>query len=104
MREEELKAFSKEWGLRGYSKLGKDELITLLRNNQPTPALRPRPPAPAQHPTRPPPPPPASPSVMFRPDRPRQPELLRRLNKRFGISRSDRQTNSQEMVYSNDRK
>ena len=37
--------------------------------------------------------------VRFRLDRPIQPELLRKLNKRFGISRSDRQpiASSQEM-------
>ena len=76
------------------------------------PALRPRPPSPTQRPMmpvtrallRPPPPPPALPSVRFRPDRPRQPELLRRLNGRFGISRSDKQPNLQERVYWNDRK
>ena len=54
----------------------KAELITFLQNNlQPSPAPRTRPP----RPTRPPPPPPtpqALPLVRFRPDRPRQPELL----------------------------
>ena len=45
MRVVDLKALTTENGLRGYSKLRKDELIILLRNNQPT--LVP------QYPTRP---------------------------------------------------
>ena len=40
MRVIDLKTLAKECGLRGYSKLRKDELITLLRNNQPAPALQ----------------------------------------------------------------
>ena len=91
MRVAELKALMREHGLRGYSRLRKAELIELLRNNQPLarpppiPALRQipdlRPPC-----TRPPrptrtPPPPSS-LVRFRPDRPRQPELLRKLEEK----------------------
>ena len=99
MRVEELKAIARERGLRGYSRLRKAELIALLQNNlQPpgTPALRTRPVGPCgwrpprptrgpQPPTlwRPPPPPSPSMSVRFRPDRLRQPELMRRLG---GIS------------------
>ena len=101
MRVAELKALTREHGLRGYSRLRKAELIALLR---PAPRTRPavpgdplhggpcewRPPRPLgdalQRPSRglwppapwrPPPPPPQS--VRFRPDRPRQPELMRRL-------------------------
>ena len=95
MRVVDLKAFAKECGLRGYSKLRKDGLVTSLRNNQPVPAPRHR----TRHPTRPPPlplkpalqHPPPSPSVRFRPDRPRQPQLLRQLEGR------PRQPSSQEM-------
>ena len=93
----ELKAITRERGLRGYSRLRKAELIELLRNNQPS--IRPSPvPAPRPIPTlRPPhtrlprptrgpwppalwrsPPPPPSSSVRFRPDRLRQPEFMRR--------------------------
>ena len=94
MRVVKLKAIARERGLRGYSRLRKAELIALLRDNlQPpcTPAPRTRPPrptrgpwplAPWRHPkpTRAPPPhPPQAQSVRFRPDRPRQPELMRRL-------------------------
>ena len=89
MRVAELKALMREYGLRGYSWLRKAELIALLQNNPPptprTPApcarpptaLRTRPPRPTRPP--PPPPPPPLPSVRFRLDRPRQPELMRRL-------------------------
>ena len=77
MRVAELKAITRERGLRRYSRLRKAELIALLQNNPPLQAAprtrsprstrSPRPPAPQ----RPPPPPPQS--VRFRPDRPRQP-------------------------------
>ena len=80
MREVDLKVLAKERGLRGYSRLKKAELIAFLQNNlqprtRPTPAPRTRPP----RPTRPSSPPP---SIRFRPDRPRQPELLRQLGER----------------------
>ena len=40
----EMKNFARENGLRGYSRLRRNELITLLQNNyQPTPILLPRP-------------------------------------------------------------
>ena len=43
----EMKDFASENGLRGYSKLRRDELITFLRNNyQPAPQPASRPPAP----------------------------------------------------------
>ena len=89
MRVVDLKALAKVRGLRDYSRLNKAELIAFIRNNlqphtrpPPIPAPRPRPPGP----TRPPLPPP---SVRFRPDRPRQPEVLRKLG--------ERQPSSQEM-------
>ena len=78
MKVADLKALAKERELRGFSKLKKADLIIFLQNNlQP---MRTRPP----HPTRLPPKPPsqASPLVRFRPDRPRQPELLRKLEER----------------------
>ena len=68
MRVVDLKALAKEYGLRGYSRLIKAELIAFLREprTSPTPIPpRTRPP----RPSRPPPPPPL---VRFRPDRPRQ--------------------------------
>ena len=99
MRVAELKALAREHRLRGYSRLRKAELIALLQNNPPLPpAPCPRPPrgpageAPPSSPRRPtrgpqspdlqraPPPPP--PLVRFRPDRPRQPELMRQLEER----------------------
>ena len=73
MRVAGLKALARERRLSGYSRLRKAELIALLR---PAPRTRPheqRPP----RPSRPHPPPPQS--VRFRSDRPRQPELMRRL-------------------------
>ena len=95
MKVTELKALARERGLRGYSWLRKAELIELLQNNQlrardlrppaswrslPIPAPRPIPALRPPRPNRPPPPPP--PLVRFRPDRPRQPELLRQLEER----------------------
>ena len=66
MRVVELKALVRERGVRGYSQLRKADLIASLRESgtrqpreQPIPA--------------------PMPSVRFRPDRPRQPELMRRL-------------------------
>ena len=78
MRVVHLKRLVREHGLRGYSRLNKAELIVFIQNNSQT---RTRPP----RPTRPPPPPPQAIAmqvqlVRFRPDRPRQPELLRKLN------------------------
>ena len=68
MRVKDLKALAKERRLRYYSILKKDELIALLQDNQPT----------RTRPTRPTTPSPLPPQlVRFRPDRPRQPELLR---------------------------
>ena len=69
MRVAELKSLTRKHGLRGYSLLGKAELIGLLQNNPPPQAALWRPP----RPNRPPPLPP--PLVRFRPDRPRQPSL-----------------------------
>ena len=82
MRVAELKVLARERGLRGYAWLRNAELIALLQNNPPPPP----PPAPrtrAPRPTRPPPPPPLqAQSVRFRPDSPRQPGLMRQLDKR----------------------
>ena len=99
-------------GVSGYSGNRKDEPIAVLRDSE---AGEPQPPPPTweptrpQHPTRPPcptrspPPPPPAPQhpqpagtampqlVRFRPDRLRQPELLRQLEER------QRQPSSQEM-------
>ena len=86
----DLKALAKEHGLRGYSRLRKAKLITFLQNNL-QPGTRPSTPPPfsvtwepiddrprlAGRPT-----PQHLPSVRFRPDRPKQPELLRQLNER----------------------
>ena len=107
-----LKALERERGLRGYSRLRQAELIALLQNNPPPQAAPRTRPTPAPQimpprPNRPPPSPlPQAPralqpptvergprtrgvqpaeahSVRFGPDRPRQPELMRRLE---GIS------------------
>ena len=87
MRIAELKALERERGLRGYSRLRKAELIALLWKQSvrvPEPQPMPPPfPASCTRPPRPrrdPPPPPTS--VRFRPDRPRQPELIRQLEER----------------------
>ena len=97
MKVAELKALAREHGLRGYSRLRKAALIALLRDNlqlssRPT-SREPTPPIPA--PRHPPAtrtrlrgpreqrsPPPSPTLVRFRPDRPRQPELLRKLEER----------------------
>ena len=96
MRTAELKAIEREHGLRGYSRLRKAELIALLRDNlQPLPPPAPRTRPEGSHVRRPPrltgglwplaprrASPPSLPSVRFRPDRPRQPELMRQLEER----------------------
>ena len=80
MRVAELKAISRERALSGYSRLRKAELIALLGNNPPPPPPRARPPR-LLRPSRDLPPPlqVQTQSIRFRPDRPRQPELMRRL-------------------------
>ena len=79
MRVIDLKSPTKECRLRGYSKLRKAELTTFLQNNLlPIPAPRP---ILSLRPTRHPPPPPSL-LVRFRPDRPRQSELLRQLEEK----------------------
>ena len=67
----EFRSFAKEQGLRGYSKLRKAELITLIQNNVHPPCTRP--PKPTR--PRPPPPPPALHTRPPPPVRPRQPEF-----------------------------
>ena len=77
-------------GLRGYSRLRKAKLITFLQNNlqQRTRPSAPPPSPPTWEPIddRPRlagrPTPQHPPSVRFRPDRPKQPELLKQLNER----------------------
>ena len=90
----DLKALARKRGLLGYSWLKKAELIAFLQANlqphtRPPPIPTPRPPRTRPpSPTRPPPPPPSQAIAMqaqvqlvrFRPDRPRQPELLRQRN------------------------
>ena len=78
MRVTELKAITRERGLRGYSQLRKAELIALFR---PAPQTRPagpheqRPPRPSKGPWPPAPRRPPPQSVRFRPDRLTQPSL-----------------------------
>ena len=87
MRVAELKALMRDRGLRGYSQLRKAELIAFLwEQSVRVPEAWPMPhpsPAPCTRPPRPTRPPPLPlPSVRFRPDKPRQPELLRKLEER----------------------
>ena len=95
MKVVDLKTLAKERGLRGYSRMKKSELIAFLQDDlRSTPDPRPphtRPP----RPTRPSPPSPQS--VRFRPDRPRQPELLRQLDERQPTSREMDIFEQQEM-------
>ena len=90
MKVVDLKGLVKERGLRGYSKFKKADLIAFIQDNLQPPAPRARPP----RPNRPPPP---QPSVRFRPDRPRQPELLRQLDERQDSSREMDIFEQQEM-------
>ena len=80
MKVPELKSLAKERGLR-YSKLRKAELIAFIQEGNPPPP-----------PSTPPPPPPQHSQrgvegnqggVRFRPDRPRQPELLKQLEEQM---------------------
>ena len=73
MRVAELKGLARERGLRDYSRLRKDELINFIRGSKRRPQPRQPPPGGAQAPTQP------NQSIRFRPDRPRQPEIMRRL-------------------------
>ena len=91
MRVAELKALAREHELRGYSQLRKAELIALLHPALPTRSTVPGDPLHGGHhewrpprPSRDPPPPPQvqAQSVRFRPNRPRQPALLRQLDER----------------------
>ena len=68
MRVVELKALTTERGLRGYSQLRKADLIASLHKSAPDVRAR-------QSQEQPIP----APTIRFRPDRPRQPELMRRL-------------------------
>ena len=68
MRVPELKALERERGLRGYSRMRKTQIIDLLRNYSPQTTR-----STGAQPTN------SEPSVRFRPDRPRQPELLKKL-------------------------
>ena len=85
MKVVDLKALGKEHGLRCYSKLRKAELISFLQNNlQLCTRPSPPPPPPTWEPIddRPKPTSRYPPLVRFRPDKPRQPELLRQLEER----------------------
>ena len=78
MKVTDLRSLARQLGMRGYSRLRKDDLMDFIKDNlssrpPPRPAPRP-PPRPTPRPTQP-----RQPSVRFRPDRPRQPELMRRL-------------------------
>ena len=53
MRVMELKALTRDHGLRNYSRMRKAELVALFQNNPP-PAPRTRPPHPNRHPPPPP--------------------------------------------------
>ena len=101
MRVAELKALSRELGLRGYSRLRKAELIALLQNNPPPPPPpRKRPPKPTRPALRrpPPPPPPPPPPQRFKPyhlkakrdvieppieEQPTDPKKLKRMKKKL---------------------
>ena len=73
MRVTEPKALAREHGLRGYSRLRKDALINFIRDLERRP--QPRQPTQPQQPMQPN----QTQSVRFRPDRPRQLELMQRL-------------------------
>ena len=73
MRVAELKALARERGLRGYSRLRKDALINFISDSERQP--QPQQPTQPQRPMQPN----QTRSVRFRPDRPRQLELMRRL-------------------------
>ena len=64
----ELEALARERGLRGYSRMRKAEIIDSFRNYSPQTTR-----STGAQPTN------SEPSVRFRPGRPRQPELLRKL-------------------------
>ena len=73
MKVTDLRSLAASLGMRGYSRLRKDDLIDFIKNNL---SSRP-PPRPAPRPTQL-----RQPSIRFRPDRPRQSELLRKLEER----------------------
>ena len=77
MKVTDLRSLGRQLGMRGYSRLRKDDLIDFIKDNlssrpRPRPASRPAP-----RPTQP-----RQPSIRFTPDRPRQPELLRKLEEK----------------------
>ena len=77
MKVTDLRSLARQLEMRGYSRLRKDDLIDFIKDNlssRPPPRPAPRP---APRPTQP-----RHPSVRFRPDRPRQRELLRKLDER----------------------